>query len=105
MATLVYRRPLHEGTEYSEYPIMNNATRGPSLANLDLNLLVTFEAIHRERNLTRAAKRLFVSQSAVSHALARLRDQLGDPLFVRRASGVEPTPATARLAPKIAEAL
>jgi DNA-binding transcriptional LysR family regulator len=105
MATLVYRRPLHEGTESSEYPIMNNATRGPSLANLDLNLLVTFEAIHRERNLTRAAKRLFVSQSAVSHALARLRDQLGDPLFVRRASGVEPTPVSVRLAPKIAEAL
>lgn len=84
---------------------MSNANRGPALEQLDLNLLVTLEAIYRERNLTRAAKRLFVTQSAVSHALARLRDQLGDPLFVRRASGVEPTPVAARLAPRIGDAL
>jgi len=84
---------------------MNRAHHGPMLEQLDLNLLVTFEAVYRERNLTRAAKRLFVTQSAVSHALARLRDQLGDPLFVRRASGVEPTPAAVRLAPQVGEAL
>lgn len=84
---------------------MNSANRGAMLEHLDLNLLVTFEAVYRERNLTRAAKRLFVTQSAVSHALARLREQLGDPLFVRRASGVEPTPVTVRLAPKVGEAL
>ncbi|HMG24360.1 MAG TPA: LysR family transcriptional regulator [Kofleriaceae bacterium] len=84
---------------------MNSAKRGPVLEHLDLNLLVTFEAVYRERNLTRAAKRLFVTQSAVSHGLARLRAQLGDPLFVRRASGVEPTPATVRLAPKVQEVL
>jgi DNA-binding transcriptional LysR family regulator len=46
-----------------------------------------------------------VTQSAVSHALARLREQLGDPLFVRRASGVEPTPVAVRLAPQVSEAL
>ena len=51
---------------------MNRANHGPVLERLDLNLLVTFEAVYRERNLTRAAKRLFVTQSAVSHALARL---------------------------------
>jgi DNA-binding transcriptional LysR family regulator len=84
---------------------MNNLHRAIALEQLDLNLLVTFEAIYRERNLTRAAQRLFVTQSAVSHALARLRDQLGDPLFVRRADGVEPTPATLRLAPRISDAL
>ena len=84
---------------------MNRANRGPVLEQLDLNLLVTFEAVYRERNLTRAAKRRFVTQSAVSHALARLREQLGDPLFVRRASGVEPTPVAVRLAPQIGEAL
>ena len=49
---------------------MNRAHRSPVLERLDLNLLVTFEAVDRERNLTRAAKRLFVTQSAVSHALA-----------------------------------
>lgn len=81
------------------------ATPSVALEQLDLNLLVTLEAVYRERNLTRAARRLFVTQSAVSHALARLRAQLGDPLFVRRASGVEPTPVTVRLAPQIGEAL
>ncbi len=104
-----YGRTLHEGTELFEHRIMNNAHRGvaPTVAieQLDLNLLVTLEAVYRERNLTRAARRLFVTQSAVSHALARLRAQLGDPLFVRRASGVEPTPVTVRLAPQIGEAL
>ena len=81
------------------------ATRAAALEHLDLNLLVTFEAVYRERNLTRAAKRLFVTQSAVSHGLQRLRAQLGDPLFVRRASGVEPTPGAVRLAPQVSEAL
>ncbi|HEU4410853.1 MAG TPA: LysR family transcriptional regulator [Polyangiaceae bacterium] len=79
-------------------------TKAP-LGGLDLNLLLTFEVVHAERNLTRAAGRLFVSQSAVSHALARLREQLGDPLFVRRGRGVAPTPAAERLAPAVREAL
>lgn len=79
---------------------------GPSsLGQIDLNLLVTFEVVYRERNLTRAAERLFVSQSAVSHALARLRGHLGDPLFVRKGRGVVPTAAAERLAPTLREAL
>ena len=47
------------------------------LARLDLNLLRVFDAVHRARSLTRAADELALSQSAVSHALARLRDNLG----------------------------
>ena len=85
---------------------MSTSHVSPSLDQLDLNLLRTFDVVYRERNLTRAARRLFVSQSAVSHALARLRGQLGDPLFVRRgAPGVVPTPFAERLAPGIDQAL
>lgn len=75
------------------------------LAQLDLNLFRVFDVVYRERNLTRAAEVLFLSQSAVSHALARLREQLDDPLFVRQGRGVEPTPLAERLAPGIVEAL
>lgn len=75
------------------------------LARLDLNLFRVFDVVLRERNLTRAAEVLFLSQSAVSHALARLRDQLGEPLFVREGRGVAPTPFAERLAPELREAL
>jgi DNA-binding transcriptional LysR family regulator len=69
----------------------------PLLHGIDLNLFRVFDAILREGNLTRAAARLFVSQSAVSHALARLRAQLGDPLFVRSGQGVAPTALARRI--------
>lgn len=72
---------------------------------VDLNLLRVFDTVYRERNLTRSAAALALSQSAVSHALSRLRDQLGDPLFVRKGFGVRPTPLAARLAPSIQQAL
>lgn len=58
---------------------------------LDLNLLVVFDALMQEQNLTRAAERLHMSQPAVSNALARLRAQLDEPLFVRTARGMTPT--------------
>jgi LysR family transcriptional activator of mexEF-oprN operon len=58
---------------------------------LDLNLLRVFDAVARERHVTRASQRLNLSQSAVSNALARLRAALGDELFLRRPGGVEPT--------------
>lgn len=58
---------------------------------IDLNLLVTFEAVMQERNLTRAGRRLGLSQPATSHALARLRSTLGDELFVRTPEGMQPT--------------
>src|SRR5271157_3948841 len=58
----------------------------------DLNLLLVFEAVMQERNLTRAGRRLGMSQPAVSHALARLRHTLNDELFVRGPDGMQPTP-------------
>jgi DNA-binding transcriptional LysR family regulator len=72
---------------------------------LDLNLLVVFDAVMRERNATRAAEKLNMSQPAVSHALARLRAALGDELFVRTPEGMEPTPQAEHLAPSVRQAL
>ncbi|AMG35299.1 LysR family transcriptional regulator [Achromobacter xylosoxidans] len=63
-----------------------------NLRAIDLNLLVVLDALLHERNLTRAAARLPMSQPAMSHALARLRALLGDPLFHRTRSGLRPTP-------------
>ncbi|MFN0306188.1 MAG: LysR family transcriptional regulator [Burkholderiales bacterium] len=67
------------------------------LSRLDLNLLVTFEVLMTEGNVTRAATRLGRTQSAISHALARLREQVGDPLLVKTARGMAPTPFAQRL--------
>lgn len=67
------------------------------LRRLDLNLLVVLEAIHAEGNLTRAARRLNLSQPALSHALARLREALDDPLFLRQGNRMVPTARTQRL--------
>src|SRR6185503_7973165 len=75
------------------------------LSQLDLNLLHVFDVVAREGNLSEAARGLSVTQSAVSHAIARLRDQLGDPLFVRQGRGVAPTPLAERLAPAIRKAM
>ncbi|MET1077251.1 MAG: LysR substrate-binding domain-containing protein [Pseudomonas sp.] len=75
------------------------------MGRLDLNLFRVFEVIYLERNLTRAAVTLHLSQSAVSHALGRLREQLGDPLFVRAGRGVAPTQVAQMLAPGIQDAL
>jgi DNA-binding transcriptional LysR family regulator len=62
-----------------------------NIANFDLNLLRVFDAMFTERNVTRAAQRVFLSQPAVSHALARLRKEFGDPLFVRAGNEMIPT--------------
>src|SRR5690349_15356821 len=79
----------------------------PSLnwRQLDLNLLVLFDAVLQQRNATRAAERLNMSQPAVSHALNRLRSALGDELFVRTPDGMTPTPQAERLAPSVRQAL
>lgn len=68
-----------------------------NLACLDLNLLVTFEVLMTEGSVTRAAQRLARTQSAVSHSLARLREQLGDPLLVKVNGAMEPTPFAQQL--------
>ena len=62
------------------------------LRKVDLNLLVTFDVLMDERNVTRAAERLGRTQSAVSHSLSRLREQLGDPLMVKMGGGMAPSP-------------
>ncbi|QNM97674.1 LysR family transcriptional regulator BsrA [Chitinimonas koreensis] len=67
------------------------------LHQLDMNLLRVFDALVQEGNLTRAAQRLHMSQPAVSNALARLRRQLDEPLFVRTARGLTPTAAAQAL--------
>src|SRR5204863_3117551 len=61
------------------------------LRAFDLNLLVVFEVLMLERSVTRAAERLGRTQSAISHSLSRLREQLGDPLLVRGGRSMEPT--------------
>lgn len=71
----------------------------------DLSLLAVFDVVYRERNLTRAAQLLALSQSAVSHSLARLRERMDDPLFVRQGRGVVPTPRAEQLAPGVQNAL
>ena len=70
-----------------------------NIEQLDLNLLPVLQAVLAERSATRAAKRLHVTQSAVSNALARLRQALGDPLLVRSARGLVPTPRALALQP------
>jgi DNA-binding transcriptional LysR family regulator len=75
-----------------------------SLASLDLNLLVVFDAIVKDRNVTAAARRVGLSQPAMSSALARLRKTLDDPLFVRTGGGMQPTPYAELLAPPIQRA-
>jgi len=67
------------------------------LRQADLNLLVVFTALAEERNVTRAAARLLLSQPAVSRALQRLRDMFRDDLLIRTSSGYEPTPKGERL--------
>jgi DNA-binding transcriptional LysR family regulator len=67
------------------------------LRQADLNLLVVFTALAEERNVTRAASRLLLSQPAVSRALQRLREMFQDDLLIRNPSGYEPTPKGKRL--------
>jgi DNA-binding transcriptional LysR family regulator len=73
----------------------------PHLNSLDLNLLRVFEALLEEGSVTRAAQRLGLTQSAVSHALNRLRYALGDELFVRAPDGMRATPQAAEIAPGV----
>lgn len=73
-----------------------------NLSRVDLNLFLVLHTVLEEQSATVAATRLHVTQSAVSNALARLRDLLGDPLFVREGRGLVPTPRAAELAPIVA---
>lgn len=75
------------------------------LSRADLNLLVLFEAVLHERHVGRAADRLSLTPSAVSHGLGRLRRLLNDPLFLRTPKGVVPTARAAELAGPVADIL
>jgi DNA-binding transcriptional LysR family regulator len=71
----------------------------------DLNLLRVFDVLLEERNVTRAGARLGLTQSAVSHALNRLRYALNDELFIRGPSGMQPTPRALEMGPQVHAAL
>ena len=76
-----------------------------NLRDVDLNLLVVFLELYRERRVSVVAEQLGLTQPAVSNALARLRKMMNDELFLRSARGMEPTPYAVQLAEPIAEAL
>ena len=75
------------------------------LSRLDLNLLVSLDALLTERSVTRAAERLHLSQPALSASLARLRTHFGDPILARRGNTYELTPLALRLADHTTTAL
>jgi DNA-binding transcriptional LysR family regulator len=75
-----------------------------TLNRLDLNLLRVFDAVMEERSVLRASQRICLSQSAVSHALARLREVLGDELFIRTPNGMQPTARALTMAPLVRQA-
>ena len=75
------------------------------VGKIDLNLLVVLDVLLQERSVTRAAVRLHRTQSGVSHALGRLREQLGDQLLVRVGAEMRPTPRAERLAGDVSRLL
>jgi DNA-binding transcriptional LysR family regulator len=87
---------------------MNSSQTHPILPNfrtIDLNLLRVFDEVMAERSLTKAARNLALTQPAVSNAMRRLRDTLGDDLVRRSGQGLEPTPRANALWPAVREAL
>ena len=74
-----------------------------NIKSKDLNLLIIFKALFEELNVSKVARRLALSQPAVSHALGRLRNDFADPLFVRGSKGMVPTKIALALGPQISE--
>jgi DNA-binding transcriptional LysR family regulator len=74
-------------------------------SSIDLNLLAVFQEVYQARQISAAARKLGLTQSAVSNALARLRRTFGDELFVRTAHGMQPTPLAQQMAEPIGAAL
>src|SRR6185437_2265143 len=75
------------------------------IGSLDLNLLRVFDALIEARSATRAGERLGLSQSAISHALGRLRYVLKDELFIRGSDGMQATARAAEIAPRLRQGL
>src|SRR3546814_9872104 len=71
------------------------------MSEIDLNLLRVFDTLFELGNVTKAGARLGLTQSAVSHALGRLRQSIGDPLFVRAPGGLQPTARAIEIAPGV----
>ena len=76
-----------------------------NLSKINLNLLVALDALLTERHVTRAAQKVFITQSAMSVALAQLRELLGDELLVRRHKEMVPTPRALVLQPEVSRLL
>lgn len=84
---------------------LSHGTHTMDIRKVDLNLLLAFDALMQDGNLTRAGFRLGLSQPSMSHALARLRKLSGDPLFVRVPSGMEPTPFAQQISGSVRDGL
>jgi DNA-binding transcriptional LysR family regulator len=98
-------RQSSDGSTKHSDPIDGILTVSVSFNTLDLNLLKVFDAVMEERSVLRASHKVALSQSAVSHSLARLREMLEDDLFIRTASGMQPTARALAMAPQVREAL
>ncbi len=96
---------MRSGTSFIQRLFIMIDISSVNITAVNLNLFVVFEALVAERNVTRAAKRLGVTQSAVSNALRQLRVLFDDPLFLRRSAGVEPTPRALVLAEPVRRGL
>src|ERR1700727_1925767 len=93
----VAKKRLNLASLYVQCIVLIFVMRVTQLRQADLNLLVVFSVLAEERNVSRAAKRLLLSQPAVSRALQRMRDTFHDDLLVRTAKGYEPTPQGERV--------
>ena len=76
-----------------------------NLERVDLNLLIYLDVLLREKNVTRAAEQLGVTQPAMSNILRRLRNLFNDPLLIRSSEGMTPTERALELQPRIRDAL
>jgi DNA-binding transcriptional LysR family regulator len=90
---------------WTRRPDSSAAGPNPQAGGIDLNLLIVFDAVMQERSLTRAGRRLGLSQPATSHAISRLRRMLHDDLFIRTPEGMQPTPRAQQMAESVHEAL
>lgn len=81
------------------------AMNSQELARIDLNLLISLQVLLEEKNVSRAAERLFITQPAMSKTLSRLRDLFADPLFTRTSHGMQPTPRALELSAGLATIL
>jgi DNA-binding transcriptional LysR family regulator len=81
------------------------ASQAAGIAGLQLSQLRVLDALYKDRSVHRAAARLCITSSAVSHALKKLREAIGDELFTRRSDGMHPTPRAHEIAPALHEAL